>query len=50
MIYDAKDCLMANTKLRWKELFYICEIEKYKLIHLTSFYTNLINIPAEEYT
>ena len=35
MVYNAKGCLMPNTELPWKNLFYNFEIEKYKLIQLT---------------
>ena len=41
---------MSNTKLHWKGLFCICEIEKYKQVYLTLFFTSLINIPVEEDT
>ena len=39
---------MQNTKSHWKELFYLCEIEKYKPMHLNSLNSSLMNIPAEE--
>ena len=48
MVYNTKDCLIPNAKSYWKELFYLCEIEKYKPTHLISLNTSLINIPAEE--
>ena len=50
MVYNAKGCITPNTKLHWKEQIYICEIDKYKPMYLTSFYTSLMNIPTEENT
>ena len=50
MVCNAKGTLISNTKLHWKELFYISKIEKYKPVHLLSFDTNLMNISVEANT
>lgn len=38
-----KVVLCPTLKCHWKELFCICETEKYKTLNLTSFHTSLIS-------